>query len=95
MILIRKLLLAQEDDLIVQEIVPGRITRSCMQSGAKRCIIWNFHNYDVSAADRREVNRRIDADRRDVQHDPGNVAMWLDASRETLNIFHWTYKRIA
>ena len=77
MILIRKRLLGREDDLNVQEIIPGRITRSCMQSGAKRCIIWNVHNYDVSAADRREVNRRIDADRRDAQQDPGNVAMWL------------------
>ena len=77
MILIRKRLLRRDDDLVVQEIIPRRITRSCMQSVAKRCIIWNVHNYDVSAADRREVNRRIDADRRDAQQDLGNVALWL------------------
>ena len=76
-VLIRKRAAPGADGCTTEVIIPGRVSRTRWNKDNKTNVIWNLHNFGLSPAEKQDINRRLDTDRRAAQADPNNNALWV------------------
>ena len=73
----RRKIAPADNGFSTEVVAPGRISRTLFKHEAKECIVWNVHNFDLTATQKRTTNARIAADKARVDASPSDIALFV------------------